>query len=57
MHHFAELLMTSGVVLNDDVHWITFHRFGLGVWFGLTFIILSSNILGFLLLVDTTLDI
>jgi CCR4-NOT transcription complex subunit 7/8 len=22
---FAELLMTSGVVLNDDVHWITFH--------------------------------
>ena len=24
--HFAELLMTSGVILNDKVRWITFHR-------------------------------
>ncbi|XP_022086197.1 CCR4-NOT transcription complex subunit 7-like [Acanthaster planci] len=23
--HFAELLMTSGVILNDNVRWITFH--------------------------------
>lgn len=23
---FAELLMTSGVILNDNVKWITFHR-------------------------------
>jgi len=23
---FAELLMTSGVVLSDDVRWISFHR-------------------------------
>jgi len=23
--HFGELLMTSGIVLNDDVKWITFH--------------------------------
>lgn len=22
---FTELLMTSGIVLNDDVHWVTFH--------------------------------
>lgn len=25
VHRFGELLMTSGVVLNDDVKWITFH--------------------------------
>ena len=25
VEHFGELLMTSGVVLNDDVQWITFH--------------------------------
>jgi len=25
IHHFAELLMCSGVVLCDEVHWITFH--------------------------------
>jgi len=24
-HHFGELLMVSGVVLNEDVKWITFH--------------------------------
>lgn len=24
---FAELLMTSGVILNDQVKWITFHRY------------------------------
>jgi len=24
---FAELLMTSGVVLTEDVRWISFHRF------------------------------
>lgn len=23
--HFAELLITSGVVLNDEIQWITFH--------------------------------
>jgi hypothetical protein len=23
---FGELLMTSGVVLNDEIRWITFHR-------------------------------
>lgn len=25
MRHFAELLITSGVVLSDDVKWVTFH--------------------------------
>ncbi|PNH12651.1 putative CCR4-associated factor 1 7 [Tetrabaena socialis] len=25
VHRFGELLMTSGIVLNDDVRWITFH--------------------------------
>ena len=25
--HFAELLMTSGVILKDSVRWITFHRY------------------------------
>lgn len=25
VHRFGELLMTSGIVLNDDVQWITFH--------------------------------
>jgi hypothetical protein len=32
---FAELLMTSGVVLNHDVKWITFHAgydFGCALW-------------------------
>lgn len=24
--HFAELLMTSGVVLSDSVKWLSFHR-------------------------------
>jgi CCR4-NOT transcription complex subunit 7/8 len=24
---FGELLMASGIVLNDDVRWISFHRF------------------------------
>lgn len=26
--YFAELLMTSGIVLMDEVKWVTFHRFG-----------------------------
>lgn len=25
VHRFGELLMTSGVVLSDEVHWVTFH--------------------------------
>lgn len=28
-YEFAELLMTSGVVLCDNVNWISFHRFDL----------------------------
>jgi len=26
MYEFAELLMTSGIVLNDDIKFISFHR-------------------------------
>lgn len=26
MHEFAELLTTSGIVLNDDIRFISFHR-------------------------------
>lgn len=25
---FAELLMTSGLVLSEDVKWLSFHRYG-----------------------------
>lgn len=25
IHHFGELLMVSGLVLNDDVKWLSFH--------------------------------
>lgn len=25
MQHFGELLMSSGIVLNDEIRWITFH--------------------------------
>lgn len=28
VEHFGELLMSSGLVLMDDVKWISFHRFG-----------------------------
>ena len=24
---FAELLMTSGIVLSDDIKWLSFHRY------------------------------
>jgi CCR4-NOT transcription complex subunit 7/8 len=27
--HFGELLISSGIVLMDDVKWISFHRFQL----------------------------
>eukprot|EP00894_Picocystis_sp_ML_P000587 jgi/Pico_ML_1/51104/g2190.t1 len=27
VHRFGELLMTSGVVLNDEIRWLTFHWF------------------------------
>ena len=26
---FAELLMTSGVVLSDDIKWLSFHRYSI----------------------------
>jgi hypothetical protein len=26
VHVFGEMLMSSGIVLNDDIYWITFHR-------------------------------
>lgn len=29
VHHFGELLISSGFVLLDDVKWISFHRCGL----------------------------
>lgn len=29
VHHFGELLISSGFVLLDDVKWISFHRYGL----------------------------
>jgi hypothetical protein len=25
VQHFGELLMSSGIVLNDEIRWITFH--------------------------------
>lgn len=28
VQRFGELLMTSGIVLNEDIRWITFHRWG-----------------------------
>lgn len=28
VQRFGELLMTSGIVLNEDIKWITFHRCG-----------------------------
>jgi hypothetical protein len=27
VQRFGELLMTSGIVLNEDIRWITFHRY------------------------------
>lgn len=27
VNYFAELLMTSGMILSDDVKWISFHRY------------------------------
>lgn len=30
---FAELLITSGLVLNEDVKWLSFHRY---LWYSLT---------------------
>ena len=26
VNHFAELLYTSGIILNDQVRWLSFHR-------------------------------
>ena len=31
VHDFAELLMTSGIVLTDNVKWLSFHRWGTSV--------------------------
>lgn len=46
VNDFAELLITSGLVLNEDVKWLSFHRYGFVVllqqvfcrpsWCGLT---------------------
>ena len=30
---FAELLITSGLVLNEDVKWLSFHRYSLNCYF------------------------
>lgn len=29
VYEFAELLMTSGIVLSENVKWLSFHRYGL----------------------------
>lgn len=27
VEHFAELLITSGIVLSDEIKWLSFHRY------------------------------
>lgn len=29
VYEFAELLMTSGIVLSENVKWLSFHRYGI----------------------------
>ena len=30
VNHFAELLYTSGIILSEDIYWLSFHRYLLG---------------------------
>lgn len=48
VEHFGELLISSGLILTDDVKWITFHRF---------MILTSGYDFGYLLKLSTCLPL
>lgn len=47
--YFAELLMTSGLVLCENVKWLSFHRSLLDVWFFFALVKSAVALIGFAL--------